>query len=220
MAGYVPALRRVYILDDHELVRNGLRDLLVSARDIQVVGEGGSAKAAPRAILAAGADVMLLDLQLQDGSGVDVCREVRSADPSVSGLLLTSASDDDALLAAILAGASGYLVKLGRSMNIAWAVRSLRPGVSLIDDASAEAARRRATEGLDAVRPPCDETERQLLGLVIEGRTDRDIAEALGADVRVVTTRVAALVDRLTRALVEGRPDSVGSYAGRHRRPD
>src|SRR5215218_1860025 len=95
---------RVFLLDDHALVRRGIRDLLSAARDIEVVGEADSAKAAPGLILGSQADVMVLDLHLQDGTGIHVCREVRSANPAIRGLLLTAAGDDEAAMASVLAG--------------------------------------------------------------------------------------------------------------------
>src|SRR6478609_4764194 len=102
MTSNFPALHNVFLVEDHDIVRRGVRDLLAETRDIYVVGESGSAKSAPQEIIASGADVMLLDLQLPDGTGVDVCREVRALDPTISGLVLTSASDQQALVAAIL----------------------------------------------------------------------------------------------------------------------
>ena len=118
MPGYVSSLVKVYLLDDHDIVRRGLRDLLAAARDIHVVGDSSSTRGAARSILELGANVMVLDLQLQDGTGIEVCREVRAIDPSVSGLLLTSFDEDEALAAAILAGAGGYIVKASRGADI------------------------------------------------------------------------------------------------------
>jgi DNA-binding NarL/FixJ family response regulator len=219
MAGYVPAQHTVFLVEDHDIVRRGVRDLLVAAKDIEVVGESGSARTAAQDILAKGADVMLLDLHLEDGTGVEVCRAVRAADPSVCGLLLTSASDDEALVSAVLAGAAGYLVKAVRSSDITWAIRQLGPGRSLIDAARLEDARRLARAGLDDVRPPLQTTEREVLELVITGHTDRDIAQALGRSLGEVTPQVAALVDRLRGALFGGGPRPIAS-SGRHRRSE
>lgn len=220
MAGYVPTFHRVFLVEDHDIVRRGVRDLLVATKDIQVIGEADSAKEAPREILASGADVMLLDLQLGDGTGIDVCREVRAADPTVRGLLLTSASDDEALVAAILAGASGYLVKLVRSTNITWAIRQLAPGKSLIEPASADDARRLATAGLDDIRPPISQSERELLALVIAGDTNNDVANKLGMALEDATVQVSALVRRLMHALFGSGSSSAQPSTGRHRRHD
>src|SRR3954452_8654686 len=104
----IPAKIRVFLLDDHEVVRRGLRDLLESDGDIEVVGESGSAVEATRRIPALRPDVAILDGRLPDGSGIDVCRDVRSQDPTIAALVLTSYEDDEALFAAIMAGASGY----------------------------------------------------------------------------------------------------------------
>src|SRR4029453_15434248 len=102
---------RVFLLDDHEVVRRGLADLLHAAGDIEVVGESGSAQEAARRIPALRPDVAVLDARLPDGRGIDVCREVRSADPGIKALILTSYQDDEALFSAIMAGAAGYVLK-------------------------------------------------------------------------------------------------------------
>ena len=128
MSDYVSRYVRVFLLDDHDIVRQGLRDLLSAATDIHVVGDSASARHAPQAILELQADVMVLDLQLQDGTGIEVCRAVRSVNPSVNGLLLTSSGDDEALVSAILAGAAGYVVKLTRTGDIVAAIRRVATG--------------------------------------------------------------------------------------------
>src|SRR3954462_1183689 len=114
---------RVFLLDDHELVRRGIRELLESEGDIVVVGESGSAQEAARRIPALRPDVAILDGRLPDGSGVDVCRDVRSVDPTIKALILTSYDDDDALFAAIMAGAAGYLLNHGRGTDFVATVR-------------------------------------------------------------------------------------------------
>src|SRR3954447_10623495 len=138
MPAYGTTLAKVYLLDDHDIVRRGLRDLLAAARDIQVVGDSGFASSAAQAVLDLGATVMVLDVQLQDGTGIEVCRQVRAVDPSVSGLLLTSSDEDEALAAAILAGARRYIVKASRGADIIGAVRRLGGGRSMIEPAVAE----------------------------------------------------------------------------------
>src|SRR6187431_2903870 len=124
---------RVYLLDDHEVVRQGLRALLESAGDIEVVGESGSAVDAAARIPALRPDVAVLDARLPDGSGIEVCRTVRAVDPSIKGLILTSYDDDEALFAAIMAGASGYVLKQIRGADLVSAVRQVAAGNSLID---------------------------------------------------------------------------------------
>ena len=124
---------RVYLLDDHEVVRRGVRALLITAEDIEVVGESGSASEAVRDIPVLRPDVAVLDCRLPDGSGIDVCREVRSADPGINVLILTTYDDDEALFAAIMAGASGYVLKEIRGGDLIGAVRHVANGKSLID---------------------------------------------------------------------------------------
>jgi len=188
----------VYLLDDHDLVRQGLRDLLAPARDIRVVGDSGLASTAASAILRLGAKVMVLDLQLQDGSGIHVCRQVRAVDPSVRGLLVTSASDRDALSATVLAGASGFVVKLARSSDILEAVRRLGSGRTLIDEATATEAADLLRSRAEGLVPRLSEQEWAFLDQVLAGRTDQEIADAAGLDLSTAQHDVAALVDRLT----------------------
>jgi DNA-binding NarL/FixJ family response regulator len=217
MANYVPKYLRVYLLDDHDIVRQGLRDLLVPAIDIYVVGDSGSAREAARVIPQLGIDVMVLDLRLQDGTGIDVCRAVRAADPSVRGLLLTSSSDDEALAAAILAGAAGYVVKLTRSSDITEAIRRVGAGRSLIDPDTREHVGRQLLAACDELR--VSEGEKQVLAAVIEGQTDAQVAERTGSSLDAATAQVAALIARLTDPL-SGQPAPRGAQAGKHRRSD
>src|SRR5680860_677342 len=126
---------RVFLLDDHEVVRRGLRDLLESEGDIEIVGESGSAVEASSRIPALRPDVAVLDGRLPDGSGVDVCRSVRSVDPTIRALILTSYDDDEALFAAIMAGAAGYVLKQIGSTDLVDAVRRVAAGQSLLDPA-------------------------------------------------------------------------------------
>src|SRR6188508_2344815 len=126
---------RVFLLDDHEIVRRGLVDLLQADGDIEVVGQSGSAQEAARRIPALRPDVAVLDGRLPDGSGIDVCREVRSVDPSIKALILTSYDDDDALFAAIMAGAAGYVLKQVRGNDLVDTIRRVAAGQSMIDPA-------------------------------------------------------------------------------------
>ena len=216
MAGYVSTIVKVYLLDDHDLVRRGLRDLLAAARDIQVVGDSSSARGAARAILELGANVMVLDLQLQDGTGIEVCREVRAVDPSVSGLLLTSFDEDEALAAAILAGAGGYIVKASRSADLIGAVRRLSGGRSMIDPALAGPVVERLRSQVPI--PPLDDHEQRVLGYVLDGLTDGEIADRTGMDVGRAGTEVATLIRRITSpAPAQGHP-TTPSQPGKHRR--
>src|SRR5690242_8918410 len=170
---------RVFLLDDHEVVRQGLRALLEAAGDIEVVGESGSAVEASSRIPALRPDVAVLDARLPDGSGIDVCREVRSVDPSIKALILTSYDDDEALFAAIMAGAAGYVLKEVRSAGLLSAIRTVASGLSMIDPAlTARVLERVRTP--DPVTPELADLTQQelkLLGLIAEGLTNREIGE-------------------------------------------
>src|SRR5665811_1806990 len=124
---------RIFLLDDHEIVRRGLRELLETVEDFEVVGESGSAIEASRRIPALRPHVAIFDARLPDGSGIDVCRDVRSVDPSIAGLILTSYDDEQALATAILAGAAGYLLKDIKGNGLIEAVRAVAAGERLID---------------------------------------------------------------------------------------
>jgi two-component system, NarL family, response regulator DevR len=189
-------LLRVFLLDDHDLVRRGVRDLLSAARDVMVVGESSDSGPAAKQILALDVDVMVLDLHLQDGTGVAVCRKVRSVDSGIQGLLLTAASDDEATLAAVLAGAAGFATKFARSADLLGTIRAVGAGASLIDDTTAARVRADYLRSLDDTRPVLTGDERQLLTLAAEGRTDGEIAEQLGVDLEPLHVTIAALIER------------------------
>jgi two-component system, NarL family, response regulator DevR len=138
---------RVYLLDDHEVVRHGLRTLLEAGGAITVVGESGSAVEAMARIPALRPDVAVLDGRLPDGSGIEVCRNVRSLDPSIKALILTSYDDDEALFAAIMAGASGYVLKEIRGAELLDAVTQVAAGFSLLDPALVARVLARMKEG-------------------------------------------------------------------------
>jgi two-component system response regulator DevR len=218
MNGYATRELRVYLLDDHDIVRRGLRDLLSAARDITVAGESGSAEHAVRAIPELRVDVMVLDVQLQDGSGVQVCREVRSVDPSVRGLLLTASGDDEALVLATLAGADGYAVKQAASVDLIGGVRSLGAGRSLIDPALRQRVAGQLMAQVESGTPPLDSQKRLLLRSILEGLTNQQIANKLDTDVQVIAAEAITLIDNLTRwAPTQDGPFTDGSQ-GRHRR--
>lgn len=197
MPGYVPQVLRVFLLDDHDIVRRGLHDLLDTSGDIRVVGDSGSARQAARRILELKPDVMVLDVQLPDGSGVQVCREVRSADPSIRGLLLTSYEDHEAAAAAVLAGAAGYVVKLARSLDIIDAIRRVGAGRSLLQADETERASARLRARLKEASPAFTDPERQILTYVIEGLTNRQIAERLDLADEPLGADVGSLIERL-----------------------
>ena len=190
---------RVYLLDDHEVVRRGLRDLLEDSGDITVVGESASAAEATRRIPALRPDVAILDARLPDGSGIDVCREIRSIDPGIHALILTSFDDDEALFAAIMAGAAGYVLKQVRGTDLVDAIRRVAAGQSLLDPAVTARVLERVRFG-----PPEDESlkrlteqERRILALIAEGKTNRQIGEELFLAEKTVKNYVSSLLAKL-----------------------
>ena len=190
---------RVFLLDDHEVVRRGLRELLESAGDIEVVGESGLAAEASARIPALRPDVAILDGRLPDGSGIDVCREVRSVDPTINALILTSYDDDDALFAAILAGASGYVLKQITGHDLLDTVRRVAAGQQLIDPALTARVLERVRSGAPTQPELADLTdrEREILGLIAEGLTNRQIGERLFLAEKTVKNYVSSLLAKL-----------------------
>jgi two-component system, NarL family, response regulator DevR len=190
---------RVFLLDDHEVVRQGLRNLLEREGDIEVVGESGSAVEATGRIPALRPDVAVLDGRLPDGSGIDVCRDVRSVDPSIRALILTSYEDDEALFAAIMAGAAGYVLKQIRGTDLVDAVRRVAAGQSLLDPALTARVLERIRQGPqepDELRGLTDQ-ERRILTLVAEGMTNREIASRMFLAEKTVKNYVSSVLSKL-----------------------
>jgi DNA-binding NarL/FixJ family response regulator len=190
---------RVYLLDDHEVVRRGLRDLLEREGDIEVVGESASAEEAVRRIPAMRPHVAVLDARLPDGSGIDVCRDVRSIDPSIRALILTSYEDDEALFAAIMAGASGYVLKQVRGNDLIEAVRTVAGGQSLLDPAITQRVLDRIRKGPEqpSELAALTDQERRILELIAEGLTNRQIAERMFLAEKTVKNYVSSLLAKL-----------------------
>jgi DNA-binding NarL/FixJ family response regulator len=214
---------RVFLLDDHEVVRRGLRDLLTSAGGIEVVGEAGTADEALRRIPPTTPDVAILDVRLPDGNGVEVCREIRSQHHQVQCVMLTSFSDDEALFQAIIAGAAGYLLKQVKGTDLVDAVRRVAAGQSLLDPAV-------TARVLERIRtpPPTDERlarltdqERRILDLIADGLTNREIGERIHLAEKTVKNYVSNVfaklgMERRTQAAVfavglrDGAPPDAG----------
>ena len=194
-----PESIRVYLLDDHEVVRRGLRELLEAEDDIEVVGESGSAREAVARIPALHPHVAVLDGRLPDGSGIDVCRDVRSIDPSIQALILTSYDDDDALFAAIMAGASGYVLKQIRGNDLVEAVRQVAQGQSLLDPSVTRRVLERVRRGNDQPDElrSLTEQERKILGHIAEGMTNRQIAEFMFLAEKTVKNYVSSILAKL-----------------------
>jgi two-component system response regulator DevR len=190
---------RVFLLDDHELVRRGLRELLELEADIEVVGESASAAEAVRRIPALKPDVAILDARLPDGSGIDVCRDVRSIDPNVKALILTSYDDDTALFAAIMAGASGYVLKDIRGNDLVGGIRRVAAGQSLLDPAVTARVLERVRRGpeLDPRLQALTEQERKILDHIAEGKTNRQIGTEMFLAEKTVKNYVSSLLAKL-----------------------
>jgi DNA-binding NarL/FixJ family response regulator len=193
------AVIRVFLLDDHEIVRRGIRELLESESDIVVVGESGLAREAAARVPALRPDVAILDARLPDGSGIDVCREIRSQDPTIAALILTSYDDDDALFSAIMAGAAGYILKQVRGNDLVDTVRRVAAGQSMLDPAVTAQVLERLRSG-----PKNDPSLEQLTGqelkileLIGEGMTNRQIAGSLFLAEKTVKNYVSSLLAKL-----------------------
>ncbi len=204
---------KVFLLDDHQVVREGVRRLLEADEDVVVVGEAGTAKEALNRLPTSGADVAVLDVRLPDGDGIDVCREVRSSHPEISCLILTSYAEDEALAQAILAGASGYVLKQIHGNELVSAVRAVAAGHSLIDAATTRRVLdelRRANaedEGVERLTP----REREILDLIAAGKTNRQI----GAELYLAEKTVKNYVSNLLAKLGMGRRSEAAAYAAR-----
>lgn len=191
---------RVFLLDDHAVVRRGLIALLEEEGDIEVVGEAESATQAPARVLAAKPDVAILDVRLPDGDGVRVCRDIRSQMPNVACLMLTSFADDDALYEAIMAGASGYVLKQVHGSDLVGAVRTVASGQSLLDPRSTSRVLRRMREQATAKDPLSElsEQERRIFELIGEGLTNRQIGERMFLAEKTVKNYVSSLLAKLS----------------------
>jgi two-component system response regulator DevR len=202
---------RVFLVDDHEIVRRGIAQLVDAEPDLSVVGEAGSFLEAGRRIDATLPDVAVLDVRLPDGNGIDLCRDVRSAHPEIACLILTAYDDDDALRSAVLAGASGYVLKDIRSRALIDAIRRVASGRTI---QSAAVLRQAATTLHPDPRsepsgPELSLRESQVLGLIAEGLTNREIGVRLGLAEKTVKNYVSGLLaklgmERRTQAAVYG----------------
>ncbi|MEU2389331.1 response regulator transcription factor [Streptomyces sp. NPDC007369] len=192
---------KVFLLDDHEVVRRGVHELLSVEEDIEIVGEAGTAADALVRIPATRPDVAVLDVRLPDGSGVEVCREVRSQDEGIKCLMLTSFADDEALFDAIMAGASGYVLKAIRGNELLGAVRDVAAGRSLLDPVATARVLERLRDGSggrgDDRLANLTEQERRILDLIGEGLTNRAIGERLHLAEKTIKNYVSSLLSKL-----------------------
>lgn len=190
---------RVFLLDDHEVVRRGIADLIGLEKGMTVVGEAGSKAEALTRIPAARPDVAVLDVRLPDGTGVEVCRDIRSEMPDVKCLMLTSYADDEALFDAIMAGASGYVLKEIRGNDLVDAVRQVAAGKSLLDPAATQRVleRLRRGEAHDDRLNGLSDQERKILALIGDGLTNRQIGETMHLAEKTVKNYVSSLLAKL-----------------------
>ena len=190
---------RVFLLDDHEIVRRGVKELLESEGDLEVVGEAGTAAEALARIPPTRPDVAVLDVRLPDGDGVQVCRAIRSAHPEIHCLMLTSFADDEALFQAIMAGASGYVLKQIKGADVVDAVRSVAAGRSLLDPSVTARVVERLRNGQeeDELLARLSPQERNILRLIADGLTNRQIAEQVHLAEKTVKNYVSNLLSKL-----------------------
>jgi DNA-binding NarL/FixJ family response regulator len=203
---------RVFLLDDHEVVRRGVRELLEAEDDLEVVGEAGTAEEAYGRIPATSPNVAILDVRLQDGNGVEVCREIRSKHPEIACVMLTSYADDEALFSAIMAGAAGYVLKQVRGTDLIDGIRRVGRGESLLDPSL-------TARVLERLRQPPEpdelagltDQERRVLDLIAEGMTNRQIGEQLFLAEKTVKNYVSNLLAKLGMS----RRSEAAAYAAR-----
>ena len=201
-------MTRVFLVDDHEIVRRGIADLIDAERDLQVVGESGQVRGTLAKIEVTKPDVVVLDVRLPDGDGIELCRAIRSALPHIRCLMLTAYDDDEASRSAVLAGASGYVLKDIRARGLVDGVRTVAAGGSLLSARVSE----RVAESFAAPRgdePELTLRERQVLELITEGLTNRQIGDRLGLAEKTVKNYVSGLLaklgmERRTQAAVYG----------------
>lgn len=197
----------VLVVDDHEVVRAGLRSLLNRRNDLQVVGVAANAAEAVERALATEPDVVIMDVRMPGSNGVEACREIRSRVPKASVLMLTSYTDEDAVVASILAGASGYLLKDSTGRELVQAIRVVASGGSLLDPAVTRAVleRIKAEESPEQILSGREQT---ILALISEGKTNREIGNALGlaeGTVRNAVSRILSKIDARSRTEAAAR---------------
>ena len=209
----------VFLLDDHELVRTGLKTVLAAEPDLDVVGEAGTTAEAMVRIPALRPDVAILDVRLPDGEGVQVCRDIRAAvDPPPACLMLTSYSDDEALFAAIMAGAAGYMLKQVSGMNLVSAVRTVAAGGSLLDPHLTASVLDRLRGGPGPADPgyaQLSPQERRVLELIADGLTNKQIGDRLFLAEKTVKNYVSSMLHKLGFQ----RRTEAAVYASQRRRP-
>ncbi len=188
---------RVFLLDDHEIVRRGVADLVDAEPDMQVVSEAATAAEAMRVVAETSPDVAVLDVRLQEGNGIEVCRDIRSAHPEVACLILTSFADDQALLDAAMAGAAGYVLKQIRSNDLVESIRKVAAGTQLLDAATVRMSLHRLKGSDEGKVAALTEQERRIFDLIGEGYSNRQVAETLFLAEKTVKNYVSNMLAKL-----------------------
>jgi two-component system, NarL family, response regulator DevR len=190
---------RVFLLDDHEVVREGIRILLETDDDIEVVGEASTAAQALERILLSKPDVAILDVRLEEGNGIEVCREARSSMPELACLMLTSFADDDALFASVMAGAAGYVLKQIKARDLIDDVHRVAAGESLLDPKTVARVVERISNPpkADSQLPSLTPQEQRILDLIAQGQTNRQIAESMFLAEHTVKNYITGLLRKL-----------------------
>ena len=206
---------RILLCDDHEVVREGLRGLITRQEGMSVVGEAGTVAEAVDVAASAKPDVVIMDVRLPDGSGVEACRSIREARPETKVIMLTSYADDEALFASILAGASGYLLKQTRGQAVVDAITAVAAGRSLLDpDVTGKVLERvRQSRNEDPALASLTEQERKVLEGLAEGHTNREIGEKLFLSEKTVKNYVSRILDKLGLS----RRAEAAAYVAKHR---
>jgi two-component system response regulator DevR len=188
----------VFLLDDHEVVRRGVRELIEAEDDMVVVGEAGTAEEAIGRIPATSPNVAVLDVRLPDGDGIEVCREIRSKHPEIACIMLTSFADDEAVYAAIMAGAAGYVLKQVRGSDLIAGIRRVAAGESLLDPTvTTRLLDRLRHQGDDDELATLSDQERKILDLIAEGLTNRQIGERMFLAEKTVKNYVSNLLSKM-----------------------
>jgi two-component system response regulator DevR len=211
---------RVLLVDDHEVVRDGIKALLASVDDIVVAAEAGSVHEAVAVAERTQPDVVVMDVRLPDGSGIEATRDIRARRPATQVLMLTSFADDEALFASIMAGAAGYVLKQIKGAELVRAIRTVGQGQSLLDPAVTKGVLDRLRKGKHLFRDEklarLSPQEERILGLVAEGRTNRQIGEELGLAEKTVKNYVSSILSKLEVA----RRAEAAAYLARHSTPE
>jgi two-component system response regulator DevR len=207
---------RVVLVDDHEVVRNGIKSLLAETPDVSVVGEAGTVKDAIERAVWARPDVVIMDVRLPDGSGIEATREIRARLPNTQVLMLTTFSDDEALFASIMAGAAGYVLKQIKGADLVRAVQTVGRGESLLDPAVTKGLLDRLRRGKHLLKDErlarLSAQEERILEMIAEGKTNREIGDKLHLAEKTVKNYVTSILSKLEVA----RRAEAAAYLTRH----